>query len=1170
MITEYRKDCGKYLMGNLAPVVYLLPKETTHLKYKIDDHDGKVESIVATQAIRMETVQTKLEVTENTGQRLAFDSTVTATMRENWGETWVVLLNRLKYLDCYIVIEDNSGDQYLQCPEFTSQMTYTYNFTNASNSGHNTEIKFKVSSNNPTLILSQKIYGTERIDYDCAYQDGGITNLWLTPFDYAFIDSSTDGKFTTITCTGGEAIHQVDFNNQSFQFRQQYDGRQYQERLTFSIPFDGYKNYWHYNLVEFMQNRYAITFNTSQGNFIAAGFEFGFIPSYTIETTDSPEEVNTITITLNHVGQNSIFYCSDREPTFIDSTTDIFVPVTQSIKDPVTGRNLAYYHCISKSEACYTLIQMCTETMIPTDRYMCLEGYETTYQNLNIVGTYTKDYDFGFPLIFENYDCSYKDNCELEYIPKTVYTFATKGQSYTTPVLGPCPWEIKNLPSWITCDTMSGLGGISYNVTFTCTMDGTETPVIGTGYIQSFDNVGLIQFICQKEPDWFSPYSHVIDAKRQTVVTNVFESYDDYTVCEIPEGLTYKKVYGTKRLEITVPENTDQSNSRIFKIKLCSPYHEDGYITITQNIIFYQWREVVGEYICQNNNSYKKVRKYKGYSADEINIYTGEERAGELLVTNDPRCSERKTGDGNSYWYEWVDGYTVCHGKDLYEASRKRESYDDGVNWSWTDEYELGNIIEVGHTDCVDQPTTKKYKFIIDESQYQCVGTASYYIECQWYSFDERCWFYDDENNVCQPSSLMRMDNDPNCGGGGTYPGTDARWIVVSDWTECEGGNLYQVMRKQITHDGGITWFNLEVYRLGQVVEFNSDECKDADDSKTYDWRQDDSRYMCDGTTLYAVEFRVYRYTARDDIYFMLQPEETRRGNKIEDNSDLCGYDGGEYRYVEVEGEWLCNEGNKYKKLKQQKSTDGGKTWTDTGLVKFGDLIETDSEDCEGIKVIYDYRLGEDFECSGCTSYYLIHRWESQDGGETWYESDPEVTSMSDVVRLENDAACGCGSTLERWVDAGTTICVKYSLYHVEKKQTSLDGTTWTDTGETRTGSLIEELSEECGYVPGSNTRWIEVTGEFVCEGYTKKKKLKEQVSTDGGTTWTDTGNTTSGDTIMENSPECGYPIYEWKDTNGEICDDGTIVKDPDGTTPSVIPVIEWFEVPGEYICEEY
>ena len=57
-------------------------------------------------------------------------------------------------------------------------------------------------------------------------------------------------------------------------------------------------------------------------------------------------------------------------------------------------------------------------------------------------------------------------------------------------------------------------------------------------------------------------------------------------------------------------------------------------------------------------------------------------------------------------------------------------------------------------------------------------------------------------------------------------------------------------------------------------------------------------------------------------------------------------------------------------------------------------------------------------------------------------------------------------------------------------------------------------------------TRWITMTGvnDYTCSGTTKMTKEKEQSSTDGGNTWSDTGNYRTGSTVLEiNSTDCGY-----------------------------------------------
>ena len=92
-------------------------------------------------------------------------------------------------------------------------------------------------------------------------------------------------------------------------------------------------------------------------------------------------------------------------------------------------------------------------------------------------------------------------------------------------------------------------------------------------------------------------------------------------------------------------------------------------------------------------------------------------------------------GDGDKYAYQWrnVDG-TICIGTDLYSKQQKWETFDGGLSWNSTEEYKQRELIESGSSQCQNLPE-KKYKMIIDESKYGCLGTASYYMRCKWWSY---------------------------------------------------------------------------------------------------------------------------------------------------------------------------------------------------------------------------------------------------------------------------------------------------------------------------------------------------------------------------------------------------------------------------------------------------
>lgn len=1085
MVTEYNLEKARYLAGSLKPFIYIIPKEGTRIDYLIDNHKCEVKQIYFSKCIKIEGFKTMLTVTETVDNRLDFATNVTLSMRENWGEAWVSLLNQLKTMNVYVVVEDYSGAQYIQTPEFTSFFQYTFDFNTGSNQGHIAEIIYSCDCNMPVIILNNKISATQTFGNDCGYQNGGIRDLRLTPFQYVFIDNNSEtGQFSTITCTGGETMHKIEFTPDSFQFRQQYDGRQYQERLTFRIPLSDYKYYFAYNLIEFKENRYAITFETSQGNWIASGFEFGMQPTYTIETSESVEELNFIEITLQHAGQNSIFYCSDRTPSIIDSTTEIYIPVTQPIKDPVTGLELNYWHCTSKTESIYTLIQMVTESGIPTDRYMCLKGYEEYYRNFNITGTYEKDAKFDFPLTFPNYDCAIKDNCKFSKMTKEVYSFSNTGDNYDVHIQNPCPWTLNDIPSWIECDRLSGDGGIDYIVHFTSKENATDQRKISFSYLQSFDNISTIQFILEKHVKWLNPVEHHITAMGQTVTTYVNLDYEDYEICEIPSALDAQKIRGTSTIKIKVPENDDESAVKIYKIGVCNTLSgEKGYINIYQDHIYTRWAEDVGNYICVNGTSYQRVIKYKGYTEDNINILTDVATTGAKLIDADQRCSFEET-NGELYKYQWKDiEGTICDNFNLYKKQIKWETHDGGVTWNMTNEYRKSDLIEEGSSEC-QQQKPKTYKYIIDESRYDCDGTSSYYMECNWWSYDNLEW-YKAEPEQCRISSTLRKKNDISCGFAEIVPGYNEKWEQSTE-TYCKNGSLYYLLVKYVSNNGGITWTVTNEYKESNT--YAGFDCASSDPE--YMWRIDENKFICDGYNSYYIEKYYYYYSSNPSVYILVEPEQIRKSTTMKSGDDPnCGYiDPRIYRWNTETGQTICNGDSLYTREDYEVSSDVGATWQKTGQYRIGTLVEEISKTCMSQQKIYKYKIDKTrWVCVGTTSYYYEVRYESSDGGNIFVKSEPEVIQQSTTIRLQNDPDCGSSNTIYRWIDDGNNY-----------------------------------MCEEDDSAPIENTRWVLMPrSSWICDGYYLMSMEKQQITTNGGLTWSDNGNVRQGGEIISNANEC-------------------------------------------------
>ena len=167
---------------------------------------------------------------------------------------------------------------------------------------------------------------------------------------------------------------------------------------------------------------------------------------------------------------------------------------------------------------------------------------------------------------------------------------------------------------------------------------------------------------------------------------------------------------------------------------------------------------------------------------------------------------------------------------------------------------------------------------------------------------------------------------------------------------------------------------------------------------------------------------------------------------------------------------------NKYQREKQQYTNDSGRTWIDVSPANYrrGRLIEAGSEDCNTIE------------------------WKEATG--SWFCVDAEP--------------------ITKWVTvSGEFLCDTGNKYAKEKEQVSEDGgMTWTDTGQTRAGTLIEVNSEDCGYTPPTPTIQTYLTIQslednntigFKCNLNNVKRTIS--ISTDNGVTWTGKTSSTSG-----------------------------------------------------------
>lgn len=262
------------------------------------------------------------------------------------------------------------------------------------------------------------------------------------------------------------------------------------------------------------------------------------------------------------------------------------------------------------------------------------------------------------------------------------------------------------------------------------------------------------------------------------------------------------------------------------------------------------------------------------------------------------------------------------------------------------------------------------------------------------------------------------------------------------------------------------------------------------------------------------------------------------------------------YRWITLTGEddYICNDTVKYSKQQKQQSTDNGMTWTNVSPAVYqrGSIIEYDSEDC-GYTSITPVITSVEYQTKniGDTSWPitivatgdLSRITFSHTSPKTYVTVDENTGELhfSNKCKLVNSYSSYSVYTINVKIDGTTvssvttpyiqktetgsgTTCQGYDKVRLDPIYFSFDnGTTWCPANK-ENRVLIEANSVDCGYT-GETTieyRWVVVSGDYICEGYNKYQKLKEQSSTNGGS-WIDTGNTKKGNLIEANSEDCGY-----------------------------------------------
>lgn len=900
MVTNYNNNTCRYTIEHLDNVVFLLNKEAIG-NISIDNGAAFVSSAASTTSVECYAIS--LNEGDTLDERYEFTHTLNFSVNG--------YMNKDSFNDkYYAVVKDKDGTYWLLNPMFPLKVTYTYTIN--ANENH-TDFVISTKSNFPLLKVNNF---TNNYTKQCkAYNLCGIDFFDLNETSYSKITDDT--VYYT-----NDGFKSIKYNKDSASFTETYDGTNVSHSLVFNIKFDDYKSSWHYNLLEFAENKYAVIIRTKCGTNIACGFGYGLSPSFTVTASDT--QVNQIAITLSdlHDQGDLIHLPSDVPYSELTATTWGFVT--------------SEYVCVSDTTAQRILMRKYDGLGNPMDEYKCYEGYESRYSDLNIVGTF--DDVVTFPS-----DACRKSQCKINTsIPETS-VFTSSGQCNTYTVKSSSDWSISTSNNNITVNPSSGLADTEYvvnicsNITPTSESGSTYTLTINFCNATKTSNI----VVKQESPSECFPKGQYYNISPNAQYVNI------PTVCCINEVTA--NTINVKQIQVQdgyvsmyVDDNQGaETVTHTLTFTKCDGTEATAYII--QNAGFRRW--VKESEVCQANQKCDFERLYSGVTSTDINAPT--------FITRYINCSaSTECAESNTRWVESI--YTQCVDNKLYAVEFLQIWDDNNQSWYNTGHNRLGRQLPDISGACSNH--IEKW---VETSGYTCNGTTKYTEERLYYAASE-----DEAQSAWTPTDIYRIGNtvieyeSTDCGYDPNFP-LFMQWRVDGDM--CDGYNKYIQETMWVSSDSGNVWTETSVHRRGTLTEEKSEDCGYVGEYE-YQWVADSGETACQDYNLYRMYKKQQRPNGSSDSWTDVVPTTlsidgggTMPLILIESGSTECGYVPPiepMYRWINmnVRTYYYCDGTTKYYQQKKQLTTDSGYTWTDVSPAEYrvGEVAEYNSVDCGG------------------------------------------------------------------------------------------------------------------------------------------------------------------------------------------------------------------------------
>lgn len=655
-VTEYKPNSSlcKYTYSKLKDVIYLVSK--SHVKdITIDNGEAYIENLTELP-LRLNGFNIALQEESSLDERYKFTKSVTLSMH---GYVSSSIFND-RY---YVILESQDGTFWMVNVDFPAKLTYTFNLANNT---YQTDFTLSSTSNFPTLKLNANF---EAVSPLClGLNVYGVDSLRLNEKDNAALDT-----VNKIVYTYGKEFVDVEYLGNSCSLQEEFDGERVTTTISFNIAFDAYKSSWHYNLLEFLENKYvAIVKPKGNDNMFFSGFHFGLTPSFTVQTASQQGQSDVITVTLTETSNQGTTASNDWSE---EQSTD-----TRWVYIKKVG-NITCYECIALGTAKYLVQQEVAKNGRPTGDYKCLEGYREYFEGkgLNIVDTFSNEQTFSSP------DCTGAVCHVSTDIPLTINYYSAN--CYTYSYSASCDWSVSGLASYMTVSPSSGVGGSAY----TLSVCNTKTPTANessTFTITSGDNVKLVNVNLLKDASFIRPLQTNITCLAQNVVFT-FDANCPVTVTSIDQRLTYQ--LSNSQLTVNIPRNYSIESGVTWTIGVKDCNNNTATLTINQDKTYERW-ENTSDILCDGTTSYVKQIRYTGTTSTSILTLTSESRMGAKVSDNDTRCSSYDTRWVESQWFYCIDG-------NKWSFEEEEIKYEGG-SWQKTGVTRLKAMVESASTFC--------------------------------------------------------------------------------------------------------------------------------------------------------------------------------------------------------------------------------------------------------------------------------------------------------------------------------------------------------------------------------------------------------------------------------------------------------------------------------------